>query len=107
MCQQRAPAAPDPTTTANAQTASNRETAIAQANLNQVDQVNPTGSLKYTQIGTNADGTPKYQATTTYAPKAQGIYDAGQNTQQNLANVAQEQSGRIGGLLNAPLDFSA
>jgi hypothetical protein len=102
-----APAAPDPTATANAQTASNKETAIAQANLNQVDQVNPTGSLKYTQIGTNADGTPKYQATTTYAPKAQGIYDAGQNTQQNLANVAQEQSGRIGGLLNAPLDFSA
>lgn len=102
-----APTAPDPTATANAQTASNKETAIAQANLNQVDQVNPTGSLKYTQIGTNADGTPKYQATTTYAPKAQGIYDAGQNTQQNLANVAQEQSGRIGGLLNAPLDFSA
>lgn len=101
-----APAAPNPVTTAAAQTNSNKETAVAQANLNQIDQVNPNGSLKYTQIGTNSDGTPKYQATTTYSPKAEGIYNAGLGTQQNLANVAQEQSGRIGGLLNQPLDWS-
>lgn len=107
MGKQQAPAAPDPVKTITQQTNSNKETAIAQSNLNMVDQVNPNGSLKYTQIGKNSDGTPKYQATTTYAPKTQGIYDAGLGTQQNLANVAKEQSGRIGGLLNAPMDFSA
>lgn len=107
MGKAKAPAAPNPVTTANAQTASNKETAIAQANLNQVDQVGPGGSVKYSQIGTNSDGTPKYQQTTAYDPKTEGIYNAGLGTQQNLANVALEQSGRLGGLLNAPLDFSA
>lgn len=102
-----APTAPDPVVTANSQTASNKDTAIAQSNLNAVNQYSPQGSQVWTTTGTNADGTPQRSLTTSLAPKAQGIYDTGLNTQQNLANVAQEQSGRIGGLLNAPLDFNA
>jgi len=107
MGKQSAPAAPDPVATAASQTASNKETAIAQANLNQVDQVGPGGSIKYTQIGTNSDGTPKYQQTTAYDPKTEGIYNAGLGTSQNLANLAQQKSGELGGLLANPIDFSA
>lgn len=43
------PAAPDPTVTANAQTASNIETARKTAELNRVNQVGPTGSITYSQ----------------------------------------------------------
>lgn len=99
-----APQAPDPIATANAQTASNRETAIAQAGLNAVNQVTPLGNLSYTQNGTWSDGTPKFTATQTYSPEMQGVFQSGIKTQQNLANLAQEQSGRIGTLLGK--DFS-
>lgn len=107
MGKQQAPAPPDPVATAASQTASNKETAIAQSNLNMVDQVGPGGSVKYTQIGTNSDGTPKYQQTTAYDPKTEGIYNAGIGTSQNLANLAQQKSGELGGLLANPIDFSA
>jgi len=105
MSKQSAPQAPDPVATAASQTASNRETAIAQANLNMVDQVGPGGSVKYSQIGTNSDGTPKYQQTTAYDPKTEGIYNAGIGTQQNLASLAQQKSGELGGLLANPINF--
>lgn len=102
-----APQAPDPTATANAQTQSNQQTAQSQAQLNMIDQVGPGGSQKYTQIGTYADGTPKYQQTTSLDPKSQGIYNAGLGTQQNLANLAQQKSGELGGMLSQPLNFDA
>lgn len=102
-----APAAPDPVQTINAQTGSNRETAIAQAGLNAVNQVTPNGNLSYSQIGTWADGTPRYQATQTLSAAGQKLQNTGQATQQNLANLAQQQSGRLGGLLNKELDFSS
>lgn len=47
----RAPDPPDPRETAAAQAASNRETAIAQAQLNMIDQWTPYGTLTYQQIG--------------------------------------------------------
>lgn len=103
----KAPSAPNPTATAQAQTASNRETAVAQAGLNAVDQRTPYGNLTYTQQGTWADGTPKFTATQTLSGAGQQLFDTGQQTQQNLANLAQEQSGRLSGLLNQPLDWSA
>ena len=103
---QQAPKPPDVNETAAAQTKSNLATATAQANLNQVNQVNPSGSLTYTTTGTNPDGTPIRLATTALSSSEQGIFDAGQGTRQNLADVAKTQSGRIGGLLAAPNDFN-
>lgn len=47
----RAPDPPDPRETAAAQAAANREAAIAQAQLNMIDQWTPYGSLRYEQIG--------------------------------------------------------
>jgi len=101
-----APQAPDPYVTANAQTQSNKDTAIAQTNLNAIDQVTPTGSLKYTQIGTNPDGTPKLQATTSLTGTAQQLFDTGQQTSQILANLGKDQAGKLSGLLAAPIDLS-
>lgn len=46
-----APAQPDPVKTANAQTASNKETAYWNAVLNNVNQVTPYGNLTYEQSG--------------------------------------------------------
>ena len=47
-----APVAPDPTVTANAQTASNLETARKNAQLNRVNQYTPWGSQTYSQVKT-------------------------------------------------------
>lgn len=104
MC---APSAPNPTNTISQQTASNRETAITQSGLNMVNQNTPQGNLSYQQIGTWADGTPRYEATQTLNPQGQQLFATGQQTQQNLANLAKDQSARLPGLLNAPIDFSA
>lgn len=102
-----APSAPNPVTTAQAQTASNRETAITQAGLNAVNQQTPYGNLTYEQTGTWSDGTPRFTATQTLSGAGQSLLNTGMQTQQNLANLAQEQSGRLSGLLNTPLDWSA
>lgn len=103
-----APQAPNPQATIQQQTASNKETAIAQAGLNMVGQTDALGNtLSYSQEGTWPDGTPKFTSKQTLSAPQQAIANAGQATQGNLANLAQEQSGRLSGLLNTPLDWSA
>ncbi len=64
------PPAPDPKETAAAQSQMNKETAVAQYGLNATNQVTPQGTLTYKQIGTWADGTPRFEATTAYSPTA-------------------------------------
>lgn len=103
-----APSAPNPVNTIQQQTSSNRETAITNAGLGMIDQTDALGNrLNYAQTGTWADGTPRYSSTQTLSAPGQQLLATGQKTQQNLANLAQEQSGRLSGLLNAPLDWSA
>jgi len=100
-----APAAPDPAATAAAQAKMNKETAITQFGLNATNQVTPDGSLTYNQIGTWPDGTPRYEATTALSQPQQGIYDTNQQTQQNIADIGRDQSGRIGELLGTPMQL--
>ena len=90
-----APAAPDPVATANAQAAANTTAATTQASLNRIDQVTPEGSLKYSVIGTNPDGTPKYQQTQTYSPGQQALYDSTNATSIGLNNLALQNVGRV------------
>lgn len=97
------PTAPDPLQTSQQQQALNTKTATTQQQLNMVDQSNPDGSLNYSQSGTWADGTPKYSAATTLSAPQQGIYNTNQQTQQNIATIGRDQSGRIGDLLGSPL----
>lgn len=105
MGKQPAPTPPNVQQTAQAQTTSNRETAITQAGLNAVNQSTPQGSLSYKQIGTWPDGTPRFEATTALTGDGQQLFETGQQTSQNLANVAKEQSGRLSGLLAAPFSL--
>lgn len=103
-----APQAPNPVNTIQQQTSSNRETAITNAGLGMVNQTDALGNkLTYAQEGSWADGTPRYTSTQTLSGPSQQLLNTGQQTQQNLANLAQEQSGRLSGLLNKPLDWSA
>lgn len=102
-----APAPPDPYATAAAQSTMNKETAITQAGLNMTNQVTPQGSLSYKQIGTWEDGTPRFEATTSYSPEQQGLYDLGTQTQQNLGQIGVEQSDKIRQLLGSPVNLSS
>lgn len=102
----KAPSAPDPKKTADAQAQMNKETAIANYGLNATNQVTPQGSLTYQQIGTWSDGTPRYQATQSYSPEQQKIYDQSTQLQQQLGNIANQQASAIGAHLSKPLDMS-
>jgi hypothetical protein len=67
------PPAPDPRVVAEAQTKSNKETAIANAYLNRVDQTSPYGTSTYQVVGTNPDGTPKTHKSTGNFMKKIGV----------------------------------
>lgn len=114
MCSPKAPSAPNPTQTAAAQTQSNISTAIGQQQLNAVNQVTPWGNLTYSQNGTydyvdpstgKTYKLPKMTATTTLSPDQLALYNTSSATQQNLANVAKDQSVRLGDLLAEPFSL--
>ncbi|HEY8385264.1 MAG TPA: tail fiber domain-containing protein [Porticoccaceae bacterium] len=109
-----APEPPDPWETAAAQGQWNAFTAQQQQLLNMVDQVTPWGTLTYDQIGTTTlvgpDGKrykiPRYLATQELSPEQQAIFERTQAAQQNLADIAQEQSEWLKGYLNEPFEFT-
>lgn len=101
-----APAPINPVTTAQAQTSSNVDTAKATAQLNNTNQVTPYGNLTYTST-TGADGIPKYTATQTLDAAGQQLLNTNNATKQTLATTAQDQAGKIGTMLDTPLDLSA
>ena len=110
----KAPKAPDPVATAQAQAGVNLSTAITQQNLNMVDQNNPWGSVGYEQNGStrfqdsfgNWVDVPRYTQTTTLSPEQQAIFDKSQAAQTNLAGIAQDQSGRVAEALSDPFSFN-
>lgn len=107
------PKAPDPVATAAAQTGMNRDTAITQMQLNGVNQVNPWGTVTNQQTGSNSFtdsqgnvvSTPQFTQTTTLSPEQQAIFNSTQGTQQNLANLAQSQSGFLQDYMGKPFSF--
>ncbi|MBX4938656.1 tail fiber domain-containing protein [Rhizobium binae] len=111
----KAPKAPDPTQTAAAQTATNVDTAIANAGLSHTNQYTPDGSLEYKVTGyqTMKDQNgksyqlPTYSAYQSYSPENQAIYDQTQQTQLGLARLASDQTGKISGILGTNVDLSA
>src|ERR1700742_3217658 len=71
-----------PAATGAAQTASNVDTAVANATLGNVNTSNPLSSTTYEQTGTvNDDGysVPSYSATTTLIPTLQSILTGTEN----------------------------
>lgn len=80
----------------------NKETAIAQQNMNMVDQFTPDGSLTYQQTGTNSDGTPKWTATTALSTTQQAIKDAEDKFGQGALDIGNAQLGRVSESLSTP-----
>lgn len=78
------------------------------------NQNSPWGSLTYDQTGSQTiidpNGkpveVPRYTANTTLTPQQQAIYDQSQAAELNLSTIANEQSGRVGEILNNPFEFN-
>lgn len=95
-----APSAPDPGATAAAQGAVNRETAISQAWLNNMNQYTPWGNLTYSQNGTGTDGTPRFESHTDLSPEQQQILNNQSQQQIGMGNIANGYVNRIQNTLN-------
>ena len=86
-----APTPPDPAVVAREQTKSNKETAIANAYLNRVDQTNPFGTSTYQVVGKNPDGTPKFAQSTEFSQPVQGLFDSGMAMSKGMADIGTQQ----------------
>lgn len=100
------PPAPDPVATANAQAASNVKTATTQQQLNMVDQTNPYGSQKYSQIGTWADGTPRFSMETTLSPQEMAKQNQQWEFDKLVNNLGIQQTQKLTGLLDKPISLN-
>lgn len=110
-----APTPPAPQNTAAASTATNVGTAIANANLSNVNQVTPNGSLTYNQSGTykwtdpytgQSYDIPQYTATTSLSPDQQNLLNLNNQTKTNLSQIGVDQSAKIGSLLSSPFSVN-
>lgn len=77
------PDPPDPVATANAQTQSNKETAVFQSGINNPNEITPFGKVTYNWRGTDAAGRPIYTRTEELTPEAQQVL--GEQLQQDVA----------------------
>lgn len=115
MCAPSAPEPPDPKETAAASTGTNVSTAIANANLGNVNQVTPDGSLTYDQTGTyiqkdpytgQSYEIPRYTATQTLSPEQQAIKAQSDAAKLNMSKLASSQSSFLNDFLAKPVDLS-
>lgn len=106
MGKAKAPAAPDPYATAAAQSTANKDTAVAQAGLNAVNQYTPYGNLEYDQMGTWADGTPHYSSRQTLGASEQRQLDLANQAQELYGQAGVAQLGRLQGMLSNPFSPS-
>jgi hypothetical protein len=101
-----APPPPDPVATAKAQGAINKETAIAQAQINQVNQQTPYGSIEWSQRGTTSEGTPQYSALQTFSPSQQILFDLTNQAGEKYGQTANAQLDAVRAKLANPFDLS-
>lgn len=108
MGKPKAPTPPSPTETAKAQTGTNVVTALANAQLGNVNQYGPDGSETYSTSGgqTFTDPTsgasyfiPQYNKTTTLSPAQQAIKEQNDKASLNLSTLGSDLSGKLGGQL--------
>jgi hypothetical protein len=112
MGKQKAPAPPDPRETSKAQTGTSVATALANTSLGNVSRVGADGSTLDYKVSGNTNFTdpytgltyalPQYTATEKLSAPAQGIYDARQGAERNLADTAQNQSAFLKDYMSKP-----
>src|SRR5215469_7267742 len=95
------PTPPDPVAVSAAQTQSNEATAALQAQLNNVNQYSPYGSVTYDQYAPN-----QWSQTTTLSPSQQAIYNQQTAAEQGALQLGNTQLGRIGTALGTQLNPS-
>lgn len=117
MGKPKAPKPPDPKETAAAQTGTNVTTALANAQLQNVNQITPDGSLTFstdpTQTQTFVDPTngaqfevPRFTATTELSPEQQAIADQQNRANLGLSTLAADQTEFLQDFFNRPFDGS-
>lgn len=100
------PAAPDPVKTAKAQGAADKETAIAEAALNRINQISPYGTLSYAETGyDNTAKVPLYTQTTKFSPDQQALYDLNQQFNTQSGQIANSQLDRLNTSLSEPISY--
>lgn len=103
-----APAAPNPTKVAAAQTQSNIETAIANAWMNATNQYTPFGSVTYDQTGTQKVGkfdVPTFTSNMNLTPEQQAIFNSQQGIQQGLLNTGTNMLGQVNNALGGQFNL--
>lgn len=105
MCKPSPPAPPDPNVVAQAQTQSNKETAITNADLNRIGQNTPYGSLSYEVTGTSPNGNPQYTQNVTLSPEQQQLYNKYTQGQNTLADTALFGLGNVQQNFQTPLNI--
>lgn len=102
-----APAPPDPASTAAAQGAINRDTAITSLETSMIGQQTPYGSLSYEKIGTTDAGNPQYRAVTTLSPEQQQLLNLQNQGSLNLGQLGIAQLGRINDSVAQPFSYDS
>jgi hypothetical protein len=103
------PKSPDPYQVSKAQTASNVETAVANAWLNSGNQVTPWGNTSTSQIGTQKVGNsnvPIFNQTMTLSPEQQKLYEQGVQGDTRLNELGLSQIDRIQNAVANPFTLS-
>jgi hypothetical protein len=100
--------------TAQAQTATNVSTAVANQALQNQNQFTPYGSITYKQTGSQQIYDPTTQsmvnvptttATQALSPREQRLYNAQNTAGTNMAKLAGQQSARLGSILGKPVNM--
>jgi hypothetical protein len=109
------PDPPNPFLTAAAQTGSNVSTGVANAFLNNVNQVTPEGSLSYNVTDTYnwtdpstgfSYSLPRFTATQSLTPAGQQSFNQIEQAKLNLTGLAQQQSGFLKNQFANPLSLA-
>lgn len=104
------PAVPNPTATANAQTASNVDTSAAQAALNNVNQYTPYGDTTYSQTGSyttpGGQTVPTYTQKTELNPLAQQLLTGQETLGTNILPTANTLAQNAATSATTPLNFN-
>lgn len=104
------PSAPNPAQVAGAQTASNVNTAVANAWLNSGNTVTPYGNTSTSQIGSKSvDGidVPIFSQTMTLSPEQQKLYEQGVQGDTRLNDLGLGQIDRIQNAVSQPFSLDA
>lgn len=97
----KAPKAPDPVATANAQAEANQDTARLEANLNRVNQVTPWGNVTYNDLGND-----RWSQTVSLSPQEQQTYNLTKGLENRGLQLGQGVLGQVESAWGNPLDFS-